>query len=461
MVSLHTWHSVYFLGIGGIGMSALARFFLDRGVRVAGYDLSPSDITDRLSALGASIHFEEDIAMIPDKVDMVIYTPAIRSDHAEYRYLEKRNIPFYKRSQILGMISENYPTIAVAGTHGKTSTSAMAAHILHPEYKIMAFIGGISKNLDSNFISDAHFETIIAEADEYDRSFLTLHPQTAVITSLDADHLDIYSVKKELEHSFQLFADQIKDGGSLVIHEKIAHSISHPCKITYGFSKKADLYADNIRLLPDRILFSIHDRGRFYEDITLGVPGDYNLLNALAAYAAVTAEYTRRGKMIDPEYIFGKLATFSGVKRRFDYQVFEKECIYIDDYAHHPEEIRSLVHSVKTIFPGKNITGIFQPHLYSRTRDFGKEFASALELLDEIILLDIYPAREKPLKGITSRWLAGLIRGEKTRVMNMDEVLPYLQNHKPQIVLTIGAGNIDRLVPVLKKGLSSGKRNPN
>ena len=441
---------VYFLGIGGIGMSALAHYFLHNGCAVYGYDLTPSDVTDTLAQQGVVIHFEEDITQIPPQVDLVIHTPAVSTQHAEYQYFVTHRIPIYKRAQLLGLISKTKPTIAVAGTHGKTSTTALISHILHPEKSIMAFIGGIAKNLNSNFTVNDCYEMIVAEADEYDRSFLSLHPSTAIITSMDADHLDIYGGKESLEESFQLFANQIAKEGHLIIHEKIASQIKHPHKITYSFSESADYYASDIRLYPNRTIFTLHGQGETIPDIELSVPGAYNLLNALAAIAAVRVAYQGRGEAIDLAWLTSKLSSFSGVKRRFDYQLYRDDIVYIDDYAHHPEEIRSFLQAVKAIFPDKKITAIFQPHLYSRTRDFANEFATTLAIADEVILLDIYPARELPIEGVTSNWLLSLIDKEEKIALTKEALLPYLQEHKPEILVTIGAGDIDRLVPKIR-----------
>lgn len=452
-VNIENVKSVYFLGIGGIGMSALAYYFLEQGCTIAGYDLTPSIITDDLIQKGVDIHFDENIEKIPAIVDLVIYTPAVSTDHAEYRYFKENNIPIYKRSQILGEISKRMSSIAVAGTHGKTTTTALITHLLHPEKPVLAFIGGISKNLDANFIMDKHFETMVVEADEYDRSFLALHPSTAVITSVDADHLDIYGDKNFVTESFVAFSRQVSPQGTLIVHENIADLFTHPHKITYGNSEKSDYFATNIREYPNKTTFDLHCGNQVFSDVTLGISGYYNLMNALGAVAAVVEEYRMRNMILSFEKLLFKLSSFSGVKRRFDYQLYREDLIFIDDYAHHPEEISSFLTSVKKIFPDKKITGIFQPHLYSRTRDFAEEFASALDLLDHLILLDIYPAREKPIEGVTSSWLLTLIPVEKKILLSPDEIVPYLKQNKPEILVTMGAGNIDRIVPVLKNNL--------
>lgn len=429
-------------------MSALAFYFMEMGDKVYGYDLTPSPITDQLIAKGAEIHFEENIEKIPEKVDLVVYTPAVSQNHAEYQYFLKQQIPVFKRSEILGQLSSEKPTIAVAGTHGKTTTTALATHLLYPEYPVTAFIGGVAKNFDSNYVIAPNSEIVVVEADEYDRSFLTLSPSVAIITSMDADHLDIYHGKTNLEEAFQCFADKILPNGTLVIHEDIADQIEHPSKITYGFSENADCRADKIVLYPNRITFDLHYRNSYYPQLELGITGRYNLLNALAAIAALFAAYPQKEEQEMLPFL-QKLKTFQGVKRRFDYQIYTDQLIYIDDYAHHPHEISSFLKSVKMLFPEKSLTAVFQPHLYSRTRDFADEFARSLELADKIILLDIYPAREEPIAGVSSAWLLSLIQKEDKRLLSKEELIPFLQKAKPEVLVTIGAGDIDRLVPIL------------
>lgn len=452
-MDLNRIKTVYFLGIGGIGMSALAGYFLQRNCKVYGYDLTPTGITDKLIREGAVIHFKEDVNFIPEYTDIVIHTPAVPKTHSEYRFFEDHGIPVYKRAEVLGWITGEHNTIAVAGTHGKTTTSALITHILYPEINITAFIGGILKNTGTNFIAGQKESMMVAEADEYDRSFLQLHPTTAIITSMDADHLDIYREKHVLENSFRQFATQIRNNGALIIHENIAGKIEHPNKITYGFDKNSDYFATDIELFPDKTVFTLHHHEEVFRNITIGIPGEYNLLNGLAAIAALREQFKGKG-VPGYDFIFHKLASFEGVKRRFDYRIYRDDLVYIDDYAHHPKEISSVIDAVKAAFPNKKITGIFQPHLYSRTKDFGTEFARSLEKLDRIILLDIYPAREEPIPGISSEWLLDLIRNHDKILLPFDEVLPFLENHAPEVLLTIGAGNIDKLVPVLENGLN-------
>ena len=462
-------------------MSALARFFMLQEKQVYGYDLTPTEITSQLTAEGAHIHFDEDMSKIPVQIDVVIYTPAVPKEHSAYQYFTENQTPLLKRSEILGIICNDYPTIAVAGTHGKTTTAAMITQIMR-ENKILSFIGGISKNLNSNFFCEPNFNIVIAEADEFDHSFLTLHPQVAVITSIDADHLDVYGSHEDLKASFQLFADQIQPDGALVICDEIAGQITHGNKVTYGFSERTNYRITDIRYEQGRTTFELTYKlprpsdtpSKFERDILpppssllrstavvppspfsfqLNIPGKHNVLNAVAALAAAIEFSLWKNAEIDVAHLlktFNKnLADFSGVKRRFDIRIQRDNFVYIDDYAHHPEEIKAFLEAVKKNYPTKKITGVFQPHLYSRTRDFVKEFAEALEVLDEIILLDIYPAREKPIEGITSNYLLSFIKNENKKLLEKERLISYLQRNKPEVLLTMGAGDIEKMVPVL------------
>lgn len=439
--------TIYFLGIGGIGMSALARYFLQRGDAVYGYDHVESVITQQLQREGAIIHFDEDIQQIPQQVDFVVYTPAIPRNHLEYTYFQENNIPIYKRSRVLGDLAKGHPTIAVAGTHGKTTTTAMLTQLLNPYCKLLAFIGGVAKNFDSNFLIDKEFDTVVAEADEFDRSFLTLFPTIAVITSLDADHLDIYGSRESLVESFQLFANQIDANGTLLIHEKVADQIAHSHKLTYGYGEECDFRISDVRLEANRAHFTLTFQGKNYRDITIGVSGGHNVLNAAAACAVGILSQLSEAE------IKSQMADFCGVKRRFDYRIERVDLVYIDDYAHHPEEIRAIITAVKKLYADKEVTVIFQPHLYTRTRDFGAQFAEVLALADRVVMLDIYPARELPIPGITSQWLLEMIPTQNKVLVPKDEVVKYLQNNRPQVLLTVGAGDIDRLVPQLTQAL--------
>lgn len=440
---------LYFLGIGGIGMSALAQYFLAEGDAVYGYDLTPSPITDILSQKGAIIHFDDNPEHIPSDVDQVIFTPAVPKTNLEFQYFVEKGIPMYKRSQVLGHITEEMPSIAVAGTHGKTTTTSMVSHLLAPQVPIVSFIGGIAKNFDDNLVLCEQPTLAVAEADEFDRSFLTLHPSVAIITSMDADHLDIYGTKENLVQAFCQYASQSK---TLIIEESIAAQVEHPRKLVYGTNSSADYYIHNVVLAPNKATFDLRTPDTTLTGLQLRANGLYNVFNAAAALAAIFEEARTNAALphaVDHELLRTKLATFAGVKRRFDYIVDRDDLIYIDDYAHHPEEMHSFITAVRKIYPGKRICGVFQPHLFSRTQDFAQDFADVLSLLDEAILLPIYPAREKPIPGITSEYLLSLMHNDHKCVLQKEELFPYLQNHKPDILLTIGAGDIDRLIPLL------------
>lgn len=459
MLKLENIKRVYFLGIGGIGMSALAQFFLHYGKKVFGYDLTPSPITDKLIKMGAVIHFTEQDQLIPDQIDLVILTPAIPKTHKEYIWFQKHQIPILKRSEVLGLICQEYNTIAVAGTHGKTTTTSMVTHFLQAtHHPILAFIGGISKNLNSNFLFTDHFKTVVVEADEFDRSFLTLYPKIGIITSVDADHLDIYGKKEELLKSFQEFANQIDRNGTLVIAYKIAHLIEHPHKITYGEEREADFFFTINEMEPHQTSFSICKNNELqdavcFHNLQIEAPGKHNVLNSMAAFLAVK-ELMKLSigseNVATCNIIFDAFSSWKGVARRFDFRIVRDDLIYIDDYAHHPEEIKAFLTAVRSIYPHKKLTGIFQPHLYSRTRDFAREFAISLSLLNEVILLEIYPARELPIEGITSTFLMDLIPVKNKKVLQKEELIPYLKQIKPEILLTIGAGNIDQFVPEIE-----------
>ena len=435
--------TIYFLGIGGIGMSALAQYFLQRGDSVSGYDLTPSAVTDMLLQKGAHIHFEGDIEMIPAEVDFVVYTPAVPKDFVEYQYLVDKGVPMYKRSQVLGHITDELRTLAVAGTHGKTTTTSMIAHLLYPEQPLAAFVGGISKNLGDNYVCSPNPDTAVVEADEFDRSFLTLHPEIALITSMDADHLDIYRDVEDLRGAFRQFAAQTSR--TVLVHEAVAHHITQPNKKIYGTDDHCDYRAYNMDCQQEVTCFDLHTPNGVITGLQLPAHGVYNIWNATAAVAAVLEAFPN----MPVERIRRKISTFSGVKRRFDYIVRRPDFVYIDDYAHHPNEMRSFITAVREIYPGKEICGVFQPHLYTRTRDFADEFASALDLLDRVILLPIYPAREKPIEGITSEFLLSKVTAADKQVLQKTELVPYLKEHRPEVLLTIGAGDIDRLVPEL------------
>jgi UDP-N-acetylmuramate--alanine ligase len=432
--------NIYFLGIGGIGMSALAQYFLQLGDKVYGYDLTPSPVTEMLQRKGAEIHFEGDLTRIPEKVEFVVVTPAVPKDFVEYQYFVEKGLPMYKRSQVLGHITDELKTLAVAGTHGKTTTTSMIAHLLWPEQPMAAFIGGIAKNLNDNYVCSPNPQTAVVEADEFDRSFLTLHPEVSVITSMDADHLDIYRDVEDLRGAFRQFASQTSR--TVLVHEAVEQHISQPNKKIYGSGDLCDYRSCNIEYQQEVSCFDLYTPKGEIKGLQLPAHGIYNIWNATAAIAAVLEAFPD----MPEETIRQKISTFAGVKRRFDYIVRRDDFVYIDDYAHHPNEMRSFITAVREIYPGKVICGVFQPHLYTRTRDFADDFAAVLDLLDIPILLPIYPAREKPIAGIDSEFLLRKMRNPNKRLLQKAELLPYLQTHRPDVLLTIGAGDIDRLV---------------
>lgn len=447
MMNLDAIKQVYLIGIGGIGMSGLARYFKHLGCVVKGYDRTESDLTKELVAEGIEVIYTDDIDLIdpsfatPSEHTLVIYTPAIPADLKIRNYLVQQGHTLYKRSQVLGIISESRFTIAVAGTHGKTTTSTMIAHLLKDSgYDCSAFLGGISSNYDSNVLYGVN-NTIVVEADEFDRSFLTLHPNIAVVTSSDADHLDIYGDKDHLLESFQLFLDRVVPGGTRIIKK----GLQFEGQIFYSGYEQADVYAEQVHVRDGEFYFDyVHSAGRI-ADLHLGVPGLHNVENAVAAVTVA------RLLGIADEKIRKALTSFKGVKRRFEYIVRKPEVVYIDDYAHHPEELRAFLTSMKKLYPDRTLNVVFQPHLFSRTRDFVDGFAEVLSMADNLLLMDIYPARELPIAGVTSSWLLGKIHTPKKRIVTPQEVLDFVRIEKPDLLVTVGAGDIDRLVKPLKE----------
>ncbi|NSW44761.1 MAG: UDP-N-acetylmuramate--L-alanine ligase [Bacteroidales bacterium] len=455
-MSLLNRHIIYFIGIGGIGMSALARYFLQQGKIVAGYDRTPSFITQELENQGAYIHYNEDVATIPLIVQtasnndiLVIYTPAVSSLSPLMQYVKNQNYTVLKRAEVLGIICNSYPTIAVAGTHGKTTISSLIAHIIHyAQHNCIAFLGGIVKNYQSNFIYNKNIFWAIAEADEYDRSFLQLAPSAAVITAIDPDHLDIYKTYDALKQAYSDFVTKIQPDGKLLLKKEIAF-VPNVANLKLAFYSTNDNYADctiqNIKIHNGFYVFDILTPwGNIYQ-IQPGITGDYNVENVLAAVSMCL------WLGIDKDAIKEAVAQFKGVRRRFDVQVLNENHIYIDDYAHHPEEIKAFIQSVRKVFPHKRITGVFQPHLYSRTRDLANEFAKALSLLDELWLMDIYPARELPIEGVTSKIIFDQVNCPQKQIMPNNELLLYIKERKPELLLTMGAGNIDQFVEPIKR----------
>ena len=452
--------SVYFLGIGGIGMSALARYFLHMGVKVSGYDKTPTTLTAQLESEGMKIHFDENTDLIPKTTELVVYTPAIPPEHKEFRHILKKKIKMLKRSEVLGMIASNYFTIAVAGTHGKTTTSALIAHILKSAgIPHIAFLGGISKNYNTNFLietSGSAPPVCVVEADEFDRSFLRLSPDIAIITSADPDHLDIYNTHKEMLASFGEFTGKIRKGGSLIMKSgvKVKPSGGRDYNVfSYSLDpgKASELTmakefrASGTIIRSGLYHFDFCSANDVWKNLVLGLPGLFNLENALAAASAAFLTGLNRVQ------IAGALKSYQGVVRRFDFQIRKRGLVYIDDYAHHPEELKACILAVKEMYPGKKITGIFQPHLYSRTRDLAVEFAESLDLLDEVILLDIYPAREKPIEGVSSELIMQKLKTKQKQILKKTKLLGYLKKKKLVVLLTLGAGDIDRMVKPIRR----------
>jgi UDP-N-acetylmuramate--alanine ligase len=463
-VELNKIHNIYFLGIGGIGMSALARYFNAMGKHVSGYDKTPSKLTDELIAEGIDIHFEDDINLINSEFKtqnsetLIVYTPAVPSNHKELNYFKANHFTIKKRAEVLGMITENSYTIGVAGTHGKTTTSSLIAHILKTaNLDPSAFLGGITQNYNTNLLlsnglklstHNSVLSTLtVVEADEYDRSFLTLHPEIAVITSVDADHLDIYGDKKYVEESYSLFASQVKS--KLILKKSIVSAIaSGERAITYSVSDTAaNYFAQHIKIENAAYHYEVVTPAGVFKNMSLGLPGLHNVENSVAAIAVACQ------LAISEDTIREALKTFSGVKRRFDYQIKTDKLVFIDDYAHHPEELKAAINSAKEMYPNKKITGIFQPHLFSRTRDFADDFAKSLDLLDECILMEIYPARELPIEGVNSNMLLDKMKSVNKSICQKKDLVEEISKRKLEVLLTLGAGDIDTFVNPLKNEL--------
>lgn len=432
-------HNVYFIGIGGIGMSAIARYFHRLGKRVAGYDKTPTHLTKELEEEGIKIHYEDSIAKIDAaffnrEQTLIVITPAVPLEHNEWNYFTQNGFHIKKRAEVLGLITENTYCLAVAGTHGKTTTSSMLAHIVYQSgAEVTSFLGGIVENYDSNLVGNGTKVTVV-EADEFDRSFLHLHPDVACIISDDADHLDIYGTNEEIKASFTAFADKVKDRSKLFISEQINIE-----GVKVGFSEQAAIRAVNVKIVDGVRYFDIQYFDELIENIQLAMPGHHNVLNATLAIAMA------KTFGINNETIKSALASFKGIRRRFSFKLKTNQTVYIDDYAHHPTEIDAVGQGVRELYPHKKVTAIFQPHLFSRTRDFMNGFAKSLSAFDEIILLDIYPAREQPILGVTSEKLLEKINNNNKILIDKQELLNYLSKHKYEVVLTIGAGDIGEI----------------
>jgi UDP-N-acetylmuramate--alanine ligase len=448
--------NIFFLGIGGIGMSALAKYFHAKGYIVSGYDKTSTPLTKSLEQQGIKIHFTDDEKNIPNEIknnsleSLIVITPAIPKESIELNFFLQNNFTLIKRAAILGEITKGANTIAVAGTHGKTTTSTLVAHLMKEgEVDCSAFLGGISSNFNSNLLIGKD-NCVVVEADEYDRSFLTLSPNTAIVTSVDPDHLDIYHEHKNLKESFELFTEKILANGNLIVKLNLDFTTrenNSVKKYTYSIGGKSDFFASDIQLIDGLYLFTLNTPSGKIENLVLGMAGLHNLENAIAASAGALLNG------ISSENLKNGLKTFRGVKRRFEYIFRNQKLVYLDDYAHHPEELLKCIESVKTIFPNKKITGIFQPHLFSRTRDFMDDFAKSLSMLDKCILLDIYPAREIPIPGITSDLLLAKITSPVKEKMYLNNIVNELDFFDTEVLLTLGAGDIDTIVEPLKQAL--------
>ena len=443
--------SVYFLGAGGIGMSALVRYFLSEGKIVAGYDRTPSPLTGKLIEEGAALHFEENCELIPNEckekeTTLVVYTPAIPKGHKELEFFANEGFCIKKRAEVLGIITKGKAGVCAAGTHGKTTTSTMTAHLLHQSHvDCAAFLGGISKNYKSNLILSDKSDFVVIEADEYDRSFLHLEPYIATITSADPDHLDIYGTYEAVKEAFSQFVRQIRQNGYLVIKNGVDIVIDNPDITTYryAYDEPCDFYARNVELIGGGMYrYDIVTPSGVIENCQLGIPGWVNIENSVAAVAMLWCAAQREGVALDTEKLRKALAGFEGVKRRFEFYINTPEVVYMDDYAHHPRELSATITSVKKMFPGRRVTALFQPHLYTRTRDLYEEFAEALSQADEVVLLPIYPAREEPIEGVTSEIIARLVTAP-CRIVERDVLAEEVARMGVDVVVSFGAGNID------------------
>lgn len=444
-MNLNQIHNVYFIGIGGIGMSALARYFQYIGKKVVGYDKTPTQLTDELQAVGLEIHFEDNINLIPTDFyvenTLVIVTPAVPVSHSEWNYFIERGFTIKKRAEVLGIITKDTYCFAVAGTHGKTTTSSILGHVLYESgVDVTAFLGGIVENYNSNLIGSGKTVTVV-EADEFDRSFLHLHPNVSCVTSMDADHLDIYGDAASIEESFREFAAKTPSENLYIIKGLPLEGN------TIGVNNDADFSAQNIRIENGFYVFDVKTPTEVVKNVKFGLPGHHNLTNALLAFAMA------KSYGVSNEKIINALASFKGVRRRFSFQIREEKLVYIDDYAHHPTEINAVHQAVRELYPGKKIIAAFQPHLFSRTKDFVDGFAESLSQFDEILLLEIYPARELPMEGVNSTWLLNKIDNPNKKLVSKDELFTAFENSDADVFVTIGAGDIGELVKDLKKAL--------
>lgn len=450
-MNLGTVHSVFFIGIGGIGMSALARYFRHNGAKVAGYDRTETALTKQLVTEGMDVHYQDSIELIPADAELVIYTPAIPKDQKQFNHLrDAAKVPVLKRSEVLELLTKDKFTIAIGGSHGKTTVTSMTAHVLtHSGYGCTAFLGGIATNYHSNFIS-GNPDVIVVEADEFDRSFLRLHPNIAVITAVDTDHLDIYGSREAIEDTFVEFVGKLQPDGMVIAQQDVTilERIQDKQVLTYGINDCADYQAKNIKVSNGKFEFQVGPKEGFSfpisHFISLSMGGRHNVLNATAA----TAVALQLG--IGMEKIADAISSFKGIQRRFEYIINTPSLVYIDDYAHHPEEIKACIGAARELYPNKRITAVFQPHLFSRTYDLYPGFAESLQLADEVILLNIYPARELPMPGVTSQLILDAIQGTEKALVEDADLVAELVRRQPEVLLTIGAGDIDKQVDKIK-----------
>ncbi len=446
---------VYFIGIGGIGMSAIARYFVAQGKKVSGYDKTQTVLTNQLTAEGMHIHYDDELSALPKDMDIIIYTPAIPKDHKGYNFLIQSGILMMKRSEALGLISNDMISIGVAGTHGKTTTSAMTTHVLKVGgIDVSAFLGGITADYKSNFLI-GQSDVVVLEADEYDRSFLRLNPFIASISSMDPDHLDIYGDEKVMIEGFKAYAAKIRDNGYLIIKEGLLDhfTIKEIVKMTdrgikvfeFGDGKDVQIRISSIRVENGKYVFDYYGMNHKLQDITMSMPGKHNIENACVAISVGLING------VTHDDIKKALVGFKGIQRRFERIIDREDLVFIDDYAHHPGELKVAIDAARTLYPDKKLTGIFQPHLFTRTRDFVDGFAEELDKLDEIILMDIYPARELPIEGITSERIFEIMKNQNKKLVTKDTLIEVLKEYKPEILMTLGAGDIDTFVPKIKE----------
>ena len=445
-MNLNDLHTVYFVGIGGIGMSAIARYFNGRGIAVYGYDKTETELCRTLAAEGIDIHYSEDLSKIPKRVDLVVYTPAVPDSHAELQYFRAQGTPVRKRAEVLGIISRSMKTIAIAGTHGKTTTTTLATYLLRScGIDCTAFLGGIALDFSTNFV-EGQSDWVVVEADEYDRSFLHLSPDIAVILSMDADHLDIYGSLEELhETGFRAFAKKQKPGGTLYLQHQWQEELGAvPGLVTFGLDG-GQYRSENLRVEDGYFTFDYRSPAHWMKDLQLSLPGRHNVENATAAIS-IALQLGAQEKDLRRA-----LKNFRGIQRRFEFLYREADGVYIDDYAHHPSELKAAIGAARELYPGRKITGIFQPHLFSRTRDFAEGFAEALAAVDELLLMEIYPAREAPIAGVDSAWLLNKVEHPDKELVPDEQVLEAVKKRQPEVLLTLGAGDIDLQRQPLKR----------